>query len=67
MDLEKLEVVGAWNWEKAEVTDDVFLGDTLEKETSANGEESSVILFQKFSFSGPPGVLRDFGVDDGIN
>ena len=30
LDLEKLEAVGAWNWENAEVTVEVFLGDTLE-------------------------------------
>ena len=50
--LEELEAVGGWNWEKAEVTVEVFFGDTLEKETSSKGErESSVILFQKFSSS----------------
>ena len=54
MKLELLLAVDGF-WKKAEVTVEVFLG----RETSSNGEESSVILFQKFSFSGPP----DLGVD----
>ena len=61
MDLKKLEATGdlEWCWEKADVTVEVFLGETLENETSTKGVDSSVMLFQKSSFIGPPdpGVL----------
>ena len=48
---------GGWNWEKAEVTVEVFLGETLVNETSINGGDSLLRLLQKSSFNGPPRVL----------
>ena len=66
--MEKLEATGdgRWNWEKGEVTVDVFLflGETLENETSIKGGDSLLRLLQKSSFNGPPGVLDllDLGV-----
>ena len=71
--MEKLEATGdcGWNREKAEVTVEVFLGETLENETSTKGVDSSVMLFQKSSFNGPPdpGVLDllALGVEAGGN
>ena len=58
--MEKLEATGdcGWNREKAEVTVEVFLGETLENETSMKGRDSLLILLQKSSFNGPPGVLE---------
>ena len=66
--MEKLEATGdgGWNREKAEVTVEVevFFGETLENETSMKLGDSLLILLQKSSFNGPPGVLDllDWGV-----
>ena len=64
--MEKLEATGdgRLNWKEGEVTVDVFLGETLENETSIRGGDSLLRLLQKSSFNGPPGVLDllDLGV-----
>ena len=66
--MEKLEATGAggWNREKAEVTVEVFFGETLENETSMKLGDSLLILLQKSSFKGPPEVidLLDVGLVD---